>query len=532
MLGVNPSGLSSDHVVSEHPSVCLAPTIPQQERPQLGSNGSPIPALPPSAMPTDLPDDQEANPVALQEESTSAPPHYHRPRARTTGRNRWIPGDVIRLTARGVSREVKIRQRGADPQNLVLTWKKSREPVLSKSGSPISLPPFDSNILVTPGPFIPALDLDCFIRDQPLPPYVPFQEILSGMHDEYFQELFEKNPESRPPTPEAEMDEIDDLPDEAKVQALRLRIEGRRQFRESLGLPSDPQDLVDEEKLALLLKTMDQVAPVPQVVVSPPPTLEQPPSPGPSPGSSSGLSPCNIKQPDAPQAQEHELGEGVEPSAQLISIENPVATVITHSEPQDAQSNAGNTNLKRKRGPGRPPRTLRNEQPGDTTMQDGAGRRKCCLILAMEPHSLLALIAVDIPTTPATTTPRRSTRTRPENPKPVPKLPPPNKGTTKLKAPAKASNSKSKLKDPSQPEQKDTAEDGGVAGGTAQGPKRKPAATKSTARLQNQAEMATTPSHESSGTIQTRSKSKGTQANEEPDDGTQEPPSKKRRSKQ
>lgn len=185
----------------------------------------------------------------------SKPKGYTRPNPRTGGRTRWAVGDVIKLIVGGATRQVRIRQKGPNPSSLVLTWLRSREPVLSMSGAPIPLPPFDKDLLVTPGPIMPALDLDCFIRDQPLPPFIPFEEILSGMHTEYLRKLFAENPEDPPMSSESDYDEIDDLPVDLRLKALKERIDRRRLFREQLGLPPNSQDLQDEADVRSILSS-------------------------------------------------------------------------------------------------------------------------------------------------------------------------------------------------------------------------------------------------------------------------------------
>ncbi|KAG8919528.1 hypothetical protein FRC01_001245 [Tulasnella sp. 417] len=179
--------------------------------------------------------------------------HYSQPKSRRKGGSRWRPGDVIKFSIGGVSKKLKIRQRGPNPSDLVLTWPKSREPVLTKNGSPIPLPPFNNDMLVASGPFMPSLDTDCFIRERPLPPFIPFHEILSGMHDEYFKDLFAKNPETPFGSPEPEGGEFDDLPEDVELEELRRRLESRRRFREDLNLPPGAQDLADEARVASLL---------------------------------------------------------------------------------------------------------------------------------------------------------------------------------------------------------------------------------------------------------------------------------------
>lgn len=332
MLGVAPSRPGPDLIPSRHPSAGSPPPSPQEKRPQTSLDRSLMPVVPLPTSRADCQEENTENPLVPQDETPSIP-QYQRPNSRMGGRSKWIPGDVIRLTAQGISKEVKIQQQGANPTNLVLTWIKSWEPILSKNGSPIALPPFDKDILVHPGPFLPALDQDCFIRDQPLPPFLPFHEILAGMHDEYLRDLFEKNPETRPPTPKPKGDKIDDLPDEAKVEALQLRIERRRQFRESLSLPPDPQDLADKAKLALLPRATAYAASNPQTVGHlPPPPLERPPSAGPQLSSFGSAEPSSIEQSDCPHAPEHDRGEGTGSTPQLISIDNRPTTVATHAD--------------------------------------------------------------------------------------------------------------------------------------------------------------------------------------------------------
>ncbi|KAG9040400.1 hypothetical protein FS837_000688 [Tulasnella sp. UAMH 9824] len=178
---------------------------------------------------------------------------YIRPNPRASGRTKWAVGDVIKFAVGGATREVRIRQKGPDPSSLVLTWLRSRKPVLSKNGAPIPLPPFDKDLLITPGPLMPALDLDCFIRDQPLPPFIPFEEILSGVHEEYFRQLFAEYPDDPPLSSESEGDEIDDLSDDLRLRALNERIDRRRLFRDQLGLPPSAQDLQDEADVQSIL---------------------------------------------------------------------------------------------------------------------------------------------------------------------------------------------------------------------------------------------------------------------------------------
>ncbi|KAG8963451.1 hypothetical protein FRC05_004724 [Tulasnella sp. 425] len=499
MLEVAPSGPGSDLVPSRHPSVGSPPPSPRQKSSQTSSDSSLMPTDPLPSISADCQEANTENTVALQEEIPTIP-QYPRPKSRIGGRLRWIPGDVIRLTARGVSKEVKIRQKGADPNNLVLTWITSQEPVLSKNGSPIPLPPFDKNILVHPSPFMPALDRDCFIRDQQLPPFLPFHEILSGMHDDYLLDLFEKNPESRPPSPEPEGDEIDNLLDEAKVQALQLHIERRRQFRESLGLPPDPQDLADEEKLALLLKSTTHAPPDPHTAMQlPPPPSERLPSAEPWPSSSGSAEPSGIKQPDGPHAPGHERGEGTESSGQPMSTNNRLAVVPTNTDPHPVEVNPGKANIKPKCG--RPRSAVASRPSTGPQMPDGA-------------NQLPASLSV-----PAATTPRRTTRPR----KPViePQVPPTRKAPAKLKVPATASGSGSKPKDAHQPELEEAA----------QGRKRKIPAAAGNGRLKALVESAAPPRQDSGSAIRTRSKSKAAQAAVEPEDGIEEPPAKKVRLK-
>ncbi|KIO27714.1 hypothetical protein M407DRAFT_23029 [Tulasnella calospora MUT 4182] len=229
---------------------------PSQASPTSAVNGPCIPRKSGDDQPSTINPDNLQTPPSPSNQTEDAPPSRPQripPKSRTKNGGTWRAGDVIKFNIKGVSRKLKIRQLGAKAGNLVLTWLKKPEPVLAQDGSLVPLPPFDKAILVEAGPFMPALDLDCFIREQPLPPFLPFHEILSGMHDEYLRELFAKNPETPPASPEPEGDEIDDLPYELKVQALKDRVERRRRFRENLGLPPDPQDLADEANVASLL---------------------------------------------------------------------------------------------------------------------------------------------------------------------------------------------------------------------------------------------------------------------------------------
>ncbi|KAG8915273.1 hypothetical protein FRC00_005983 [Tulasnella sp. 408] len=211
----------------------------------------------------------DAAPVTSQLPSTSGgsteidpqrskPKHYSRPKSRIGGRTRWVVGDVIEFPVGGVTKKVRIRQKGPNPKALIVTWLESREPVLSSNGAPIPLPAFNPDLLVTPGPAMPALDLDCFIREQPLPPFIPFEEILTGKHDDYFRELFAMYPDDPPLSPESDHDDIRDLPDDLRLKALEERISRRRSFRDLFCLPPDSQDLEDEADVQSLLGSAAQ----------------------------------------------------------------------------------------------------------------------------------------------------------------------------------------------------------------------------------------------------------------------------------
>lgn len=154
-----------------------------------------------------------------------------------------------------------VRQKGPRRSNLVLTSPESRNILLRPDGSDAPPPAFSSTLLVTPGPQDPHMHPDCFVHEQPLPPFIPFEEIASGRYDAYFKELFEKNPEESVPSDADEVDAYEEYETAERLKNLLLDRSRRDQFRAQFDLPVSEYDttlskLIDEVTV-LLAKEKD-----------------------------------------------------------------------------------------------------------------------------------------------------------------------------------------------------------------------------------------------------------------------------------
>lgn len=444
----------------------------------------------------------------------SKPKRYIRPKSRIGGRTRWIVGDVIKFPVGGVTKKVRIRQKGPNPKALVVTWFKSREPVLSRNGAPIPLPAFNRDLLITPGPAMPALDLDCFIREQPLPPFIPFEEIFTGMHHEYFRELWEKYPESPPLSPESDH-EMDDLPDDLRLKALKERISRRRSFRDLFGLAPDSQDLEDEADVQSLLGSAAQ-APSHHTSLSAQPDI-------PDSRTAPSDSRCNalpsdprpaVPEPEEPsnpevdsnaaQSQSHQGGSLPGPrlaASNLVESSSdrniPSASAVGSDATQDLSS--GRKPSKRRRAaPAASENSSDEDEPSDRTYLDSH-------ITSLS--NFFPLARPEKPSPPTALQPRRSTR--PKNPPPGPVTSGTAKGATTSRTAATVSPENTVEETEAIPKK---------GGSTAKG------------KAKSSTQGGANASHQAQGTstgVKTRSRSTAMQA----DTDMEEPPSKKLKNK-
>ncbi|KAG8933460.1 hypothetical protein FRC01_009128 [Tulasnella sp. 417] len=244
---------------------------------------------------------------------------YKRPRKKTE-RSSWIAGDVLRVVHEGEMRQVMVRQKGPIPSNLVLTSPDSRTILLGPDGSDSPLPSFDLDLLLERGPIDPRMHPNCFVREQPLPPFIPLEEIATGRHNEYFEGLWQKYPEE--PTPPGFDDDFIDSYEEYetadRLKNLLLDRSRRELFRAQCNLPASDYDI----RLGDLIEEVTALAALEREPPTSPACSRSPSSPTSSHSSTESFS--------SPDEDSH---PGEKSNEQSHSSEDEAANSLNHGTP-------------------------------------------------------------------------------------------------------------------------------------------------------------------------------------------------------
>ncbi|KAG9044757.1 hypothetical protein FS837_007581 [Tulasnella sp. UAMH 9824] len=268
-------------------------------------------------------------PEALEQRTS-----YMRPRTKRE-RSSWIAGDILRVVHEGGMRQVMVRQKGPVPSNLVLTSPESRTILLAPDGTDSPLPSFDTYLLIERGPSDLRMHPNCFVREQPLPPFIPLEEITTGHHDEYFKRLWQQYPDE-PTPPDFDKDFIksyEEYETADRLKNLLLDRSRRELFRSQCNLPISAYDI----RLAKLIEEVTALA-----------ALKREPTTSParprSTSTSSSTSSHSSKDSNSPINVYLDLGENSEePSRSLEElIEESASTqlksVIRYSSSSDSSN--------------------------------------------------------------------------------------------------------------------------------------------------------------------------------------------------